>query len=66
MEPIHHRLPVILPKKQEDSWINPDEMNIEKLLPLLQPYPSDEMEMYQVPKEANNARNDYPEVIEPI
>ena len=66
MEPIHHRLPVILPKKHEDDWINPDETNIEKLLQLLQPYPSDEMEMYQVPKEANNARNDYPEVIQPI
>jgi putative SOS response-associated peptidase YedK len=62
----HERMPVILEKDDEASWVNPDITEPEKLLPLLKPYPSDKMEEWQVGDAARNPRNDYPELIRPI
>lgn len=65
MEPIHNRMPVILRREQEEAWLNPDETEKERLLPLLLPYPPEEMEAYIVSRAVNNPRNDTPEVIKP-
>ncbi len=45
---IHDRMPVIIPKDKEKSWIDPVNRNQEMLLALLKPYPSDEMVMFEV------------------
>src|SRR4051794_19330870 len=45
---VHDRMPVILPKEQEDTWLNPDITEPEQLLPLLQPYPAERMESWHV------------------
>jgi putative SOS response-associated peptidase YedK len=66
MEPIHNRMPVILRIADEEVWITPDETDIEKLLYLLQPYPSDEMEAYRVSTAVNKPVNDDPAVIQPV
>jgi putative SOS response-associated peptidase YedK len=36
----HHRMPVILRKEDEDTWVNPDIVEPELLQPLLKPYPA--------------------------
>lgn len=60
----HDRMPVILEKEAEDKWLSPD-IEAENLLPLLKPFPADEMEEWEVGSEARNPRNDHPELIKP-
>lgn len=63
---VHHRMPVILSKEDEDTWLNPDIVEPEHLLPLLKPYPADEMEEWQVSNAAKNPRNEGAELIKPV
>jgi putative SOS response-associated peptidase YedK len=62
----HDRMPVILQKDDEETWLNPDIVEPEPLLSLLKPYSPDKMEEWQVGDAARNSRNDYPELITPI
>ena len=64
MLPIHNRMPVIIPKDQEDRWLDPD-CQPESLLALLRPYPAEEMETCQVSDFVNSPVNDSPECISP-
>jgi len=61
----HHRMPVILPPEAHKLWIEPAEKDPQELLPLLTPYPTEEMEAYPVSTLVNNPRHDSPEIIEP-
>ena len=63
---VHDRMPVILHKEDEAVWLNPDITEPEQLLPLLQSYPADNMEAWDVDSAARNPRNDYPELIQPV
>ncbi len=63
--PIHDRMPVILEKKDEEAWLNPDETEADRLLKLLHPYPANEMEAYPVSRLVNSPKNDTRDVIEP-
>lgn len=45
---IHHRMGVILHEKDYANWLQPDEADPGALLPLLAPYPADQMAYYQV------------------
>ena len=65
MEPIHDRMPVILEKEVEGIWLDPDIKDSDKILPLLKPYPSIEMEAYEITKLVNNPQNDSPDCINP-
>ncbi len=44
VEPIHDRMPVILPHDAHDLWLNPKSKDPAKLLELLKPYPAGEMD----------------------
>ena len=65
LEPIHDRMPVIIPRDKEDLWLNPDEQDEDVLLGLLKPYPSEEMEMYEVSAKVNYPKYNSPEAIKP-
>lgn len=65
VSPIHHRMPVILKKEDEDFWLDPDVIEPERLLPLLRPYPSDQMKVDRVSTAVNNPRLDSEELIKP-
>jgi putative SOS response-associated peptidase YedK len=62
----HDRMPVILQKEDEETWLNPDITEAEQLQPLLKQYPVSDMEHWQVGDAARNPRNDYPELIKPV
>ena len=62
----HDRMPVILQREDEDTWLNPDISEPAQLLPLLKSYPAEKMETWPVGDEARNVRNDYPELIKPL
>ena len=66
MAPIHNRMPVILHEKDEGAWLDPELKDPEKLLPLLKPYPSEEMVLYEVSTVVNSPKNDVPECINQI
>lgn len=66
LEPIHNRMPVIIPKEKQDLWLNPDVQDKTIVLPLLEPYPSDEMKVYEVSPRVNSAGYNSPENIKPI
>jgi len=65
MKPIHNRMPVILPEKAEDLWLDPKIDNIPTLRSLLRPYPDDEMEAYEVSTFVNSPRNNTQQCIAP-
>lgn len=58
MADIHHRMPVILAKKDESAWLDRTNQNIEQLLSLLQPFPDTEMTAYPVSPIVGNVKND--------
>jgi putative SOS response-associated peptidase YedK len=66
MAPIHNRMPVIVHREDEETWLNPDSSEPERLQPLLRPYPDAEMEAYPVSRAVNNPRNDSSAVIQPV
>jgi putative SOS response-associated peptidase YedK len=49
VEPIHDRMPVILPKEREGVWLDPGNRDVSGLLSLLKPYPPEEMEVSGAP-----------------
>jgi putative SOS response-associated peptidase YedK len=65
IQPVHHRMPAILQPEQEQLWLDPAVNESRELLPLLKPYPSEEMEMYWVSPMVNSPRNDSPACIVP-
>jgi len=65
MKKIHNRMPVILAKKDEDTWLEADS-DLKKLKLLLKPYDSDAMVAYRISTLVNSPRNDGPELIKPV
>lgn len=63
MEPIHSRMPVILPPEEYGLWLNHNVHHPIELQRLYQPYPSDLMVVHPVPNLVNNPRFDGPACI---
>lgn len=63
MESIHDRMPVVLPREEEETWLtaDPDERQ-----ELCQPYPADDLDAYEISTRVNNPGNDEATVIEPL
>lgn len=66
MKPIHNRMPVILLRKDENIWLDPEITDFDQLVPALRPYPSDLMEAYEVSPLVNSPKTDVPECIRPV
>jgi putative SOS response-associated peptidase YedK len=66
MRPIHDRMPLILFRSQEADWLNPATPTINEWLSALAPYPSQEMEAYEVSRQVNSPQNNGIECIQPI
>lgn len=64
--PIHNRMPVILAKEAEAEWLDPEVTDPLQVERLLLPYAANEMTFVPVSKLVNNARNEGPQLIEPI
>jgi putative SOS response-associated peptidase YedK len=62
-EPIHNRMPAILRREDEGRWLDSDDSDADSLAALLSPYPSEEMEVYEVSRLVNSPANDSPECI---
>lgn len=65
LEPIHDRMPVILPQKHYALWLDND-APVEVLEKELKPYPSDEMVAYPVTHKVNSPSYNKPDLLEPV
>ena len=63
MKPIHDRMPVILHRNDESKWLDPELIDLDSLVTLLIPYPSDLMKAYEVSTIVNSPKNDSPQCI---
>jgi putative SOS response-associated peptidase YedK len=63
VEPVHDRMPAILPPELWDAWLDPAQTDPAKLLPLLQPYPADDMEVLPANPAVNNSRYEGPDCL---
>ncbi|CAA9589157.1 MAG: Gifsy-2 prophage protein [uncultured Thermomicrobiales bacterium] len=63
---IHDRMPVILPRADEASWLDPQVTAPGELLPLLAPYPGGAMTTWPLSRAINSSRTDAPELLQPI
>lgn len=66
LQPIHNRMPVILPPDSYGQWMDPHVQQAASLAALLRPYPSEELEACQVGALVNNPRHDAPDCLEPV
>lgn len=64
MQPIHDRMPVLLPRESWDLWLDPEVSDAGRLKPLLRPAPADTMEAFPVSQHVNSPRNDDPKCLE--
>ena len=66
LEPIHNRMPVILPPNAYSRWLAPEDRQPPQLNDLLIPYPSADMVAFPVSRMVNSPQVDSPELIKPV
>ena len=66
MQPIHGRMPVILPPDQYGLWLDPRCQDTRKLARLLRPFPAGGMLAYPVSALVNNPKNDVPQCVRAV
>lgn len=63
LENIHDRMPVILPREDEEAWLT--EQNTDSLQKLLVPFDDKKMEAYAISKKVNSPKNNGPDLVIP-
>ncbi len=61
---LHDRMPVILPKEAHALWLDPLVKDPARLVPLLRPYPAEDMSCYPVSTLVNSPRHEGPRCAE--
>jgi putative SOS response-associated peptidase YedK len=59
-------MPMILDPEVALEWLHLEENHLDHAFTLLQPYPAERMEVYQVSSEINASRYDGPEAVTPV
>ena len=62
---VHHRMPVMLRKEMERQWIANDSPP-EQLVKLLDSYPANLLQRYEISPRVNRTAEDSPELIKPV
>jgi putative SOS response-associated peptidase YedK len=65
LEPIHNRMPVILPRDEYELWLDPN-APLPAVHAVLRPYSAQQMRAYPISKRVNRPSNDDASLIEPI
>ena len=63
--PLHDRMPVIIPERDYDRWLQPGDPE-QPPIDLLRPFDADKMRAWKVDPQVGNVRNDTPELIEHV
>ena len=64
VQPLHDRMPVIIPAKDYDRWMRPGDP-AQPPVDLLRPFDADKMTAWQVDRAVGNVKNDSADLIEP-
>ena len=62
VEPIHHRMPVIIEPSRVESWLKTDDWD--EVLRNFEPYPAEKMSSRPVSRRVNSTKNDDPSLID--
>lgn len=65
MQPIHNRMPVILPASTWETWLSPSALSAAEQSALLVPHPAEAMRAVEVSPRVNAVRNDDPRCVLP-
>ena len=66
LRPIHHRMPVILPREMEEFWLDRDVQDTAALQDILASCPSHLIRTYEVSTLVNSPHNNGPQMLEPV
>jgi putative SOS response-associated peptidase YedK len=66
LEPIHNRMPVILPPDMYNRWLATEDQQPAQLNELLIPYPAAEMIAFPVSRQVNSPQAESPDLIQPV
>lgn len=66
MADIHNRMPVIVPEKHFEQWLDRDYKDTDNLKQLLVPFPATKMEAFKVSTYVSNSRNEGKECMKKI
>ncbi|HVF74780.1 MAG TPA: SOS response-associated peptidase [Acidimicrobiales bacterium] len=66
LEPIHNRMPVVLPPEAWDTWLDRENTDADDLTTLLKPAPDDLLELFPVSTAVNSVANDGEELVLPL
>lgn len=62
----HDRMPYVLTPDRFDTWLDRKLTDAEQVMNLLQPVPNDALAFHRVSTRVSSARNEGPELIEPM
>jgi putative SOS response-associated peptidase YedK len=62
VQPLHNRMPVILPERDYDRWLQPGDP-ARPPIDLLRPFDADKMTAWKVDKAVGNVKNDTPKLL---
>ena len=66
MSPVHHRMPVVLESEDWDTWLDPENEDLDALQDLLRPAADGVLSMHAVHPMVGNPRNNSAEVVAPL
>jgi putative SOS response-associated peptidase YedK len=66
IRPVHDRMPVILRPEEYDLWLDRDVQQVDRLRPLLRPFPAERMAFFPVSPRVNSPANEGPDCIAPL
>ncbi|TGB03919.1 SOS response-associated peptidase [Halobacillus salinus] len=66
MQQVHHRMPVILPKEQQEQWIEPVKWSSDHAHQFVEQLTMEDLDAYSVSTYVNAAKNEGPACIEPL
>jgi len=66
LEPIHHRMPLVLDRDDWDVWLGAEAITAQKFAELTAPFAADNMQAWGVAHAVNRVANDNPELLRPI
>lgn len=66
MKAIHHRMPVILERKNEEAWLDPEIKDPDEIKPILKKISSNKMTSAEISTAINSPRNNKPAVLSPV
>jgi putative SOS response-associated peptidase YedK len=66
VQPIHHRMPVVIGRADWNTWLTNEEVALEELMSLIKPFNADTMQVWGVAHAVNKVGNNDPSLLRPI